>query len=241
MKKGDIYEYVKLNYDKYNLVRNRQIFRNLACMDFDDQGDRWVVHYEDEAADIVQLKKSADDIPPKERPVSIASLFSPEDSLMYVDVNSFDRMTELIKFLHRFVDQRIALPTHFQLYNVFSTVRDDQPSHDMLFGTEPVPRPQEYTEMNPFINRLDQGEDHETVIRDIMQHLEGNIGKPLDRVETLTLFYDDEYETFEDEANRLAMLLSGRMIVASEHYKGNTAFSLHDLLNRKSTSDSVDK
>jgi len=228
----EFYQPARIHYTVHDKSRLQELFVGLECMDYDEQNDRWVVHFEDEAADTMKLKKSVEEIVPEARPVVIASLFSPEESQMYVDVNSFERLIEIIKFLNLFVDRRIAVATHFQLYNVFSTVRDGQPFHDLIFGTDPVPRPQENTELESFVDRINQGEDREAVLQEAMQNIERKNRKPLDRIETLPLFFDDDQVNFEEEISRLTMIVKGRVIIAGEHYKGNTDFSWHDLMNR---------
>jgi hypothetical protein len=230
----EFYQPARIHYTVHDKSRLQELFMDLKCVDYDAENDRWVVHFEDEAANTMKLKKSVEEIAPEARPMVIASLFSPEKSRMYVDVNSFERLLEIIKFLNRFVDRRVAVATHFQLYNLFSTVRDGQPFHDILFGTGPVPRPQEHSALEAFTERVEQGEDREAVLHEAMEHIERKNQNPLERIETLPLFFDDDQVSFEDEMTRLTMIVRGRVIIAGEHYRGNTDFTWYDLMNRKS-------
>ena len=226
---GEPYQPARIHYTVYDKSSLQQIFMNLECMEYDERGDRWILHYEDEAADSIELKKSADELPENVRPVVIASLFSPEESKIYVDVNSFDRMIEVLIFFHPFLDGKFAVPTHFQVYNLFSTVRDGQPFHDILFGTGPIPRPEENDMLQLFADKAEQG-DQETALREAIEYMEQQQQEPLQRIEILPLFFDNDQVEFEEEISRLTMILRGRVVIAEQHHRGNTKFNWQDLL-----------
>jgi hypothetical protein len=227
---GEPYQPARIHYAVHDKASLQQIFMNLECMDYDEEADRWIIHYEAEAGKSIQLKESVNDLPKEARPMVIASLFSPEDGKMHVDVNSFDRMIEVLKFIHSILEEQYAVPTHFQVYNQFSTVKDGQPFHDILFGTDPVPRPVENDMLQVFADKADQG-DRETALREVMEYMEQQNREPLPRAETLPLFCDDKEVEFEEEVSRLSMILRSRVVIAEQHHRGNTEYSWHDLLD----------
>ncbi len=87
---GEPYQPARIHYTVHDKSALQQVFMGLECMEFDEEGDRWILHYEDEAAESIQLEKSVDELPEGSRPMVIASLFAPEEGKMHVDVNSFE-------------------------------------------------------------------------------------------------------------------------------------------------------
>jgi hypothetical protein len=87
----EFFQPARIYYDMYDQVALQDIFLNLKCMDYDDQKNRWVWNYTDEAKKI-QFKRNWSEIPKESHPLVIGSLYAPNENQMYIDVNSFERV-----------------------------------------------------------------------------------------------------------------------------------------------------
>jgi hypothetical protein len=128
----EFFQPARIFYDVYDLKTLQNIFLDLQCMAYDEQKNRWVWHYAKEAKNI-QFKRSWSDLPSNVHPLVIGSLYVPTESVMYVDVNSFERVTAAVNFFGDQIDRTIAEVTHVQLYNKISRVRDGMPDHHKHF------------------------------------------------------------------------------------------------------------
>jgi hypothetical protein len=224
----DFFQPVRIYYDVYDQVAMQNIFLNLKCMDYDDQKNRWVWNYTDEAKKI-HFKRSWSELPQKTHPLVIGSLYAPKENQMYIDVNSFERVTAAVRFFGERIDPEIAAVTHVQLYNKISRIRDGIPDHLKLFEEILSHRPDPDAEVLALISEAKKSGNLEK-FRDQFFKGQHEINKhKMDSIETMRVYYDIGHE--EDCLETLQSSLVMRTAIALEHDRGNTDYTFTDFLN----------
>lgn len=69
----EIFQPARIYYDVYDHVALQNIFRDLKCMDYDEQKGRWVWNYTDEAKKI-RFKRSWSELPKETHPLVISTV-----------------------------------------------------------------------------------------------------------------------------------------------------------------------
>lgn len=222
----EIFQPARIFYDVYELEALENIFLDLQCMAYDDQKNRWVWNYADEAKNI-QFKRSWSDLPPNVHPLVIGSLHAPIESVMYVDVNSFERVPAAVNFFGDQIDRTIAEVTHVQFYNKISRVRDGMPDHHKLFEKILSHRPDPDAEIHALIS---EAKESGTLERLREQVLRGEHSKnKMESIETMKVYYDIGHEA--DCLDTLQASLRMRTAVALEHDRGNKDYTFQDFFN----------
>jgi hypothetical protein len=107
---GELVQPIRLYYhlaEKKLLIHR---FRRLRCMDFDQNGNRWVWLYEYESRTL-SFQKPYSSVPKEMHPVVIGSFFLKGDEA-FLDLRSFDRAIKAIPFFHEHVGPDAARITH---------------------------------------------------------------------------------------------------------------------------------
>jgi len=221
----EFFQPARIYYDVYDQGSLQKIFLDLKCMDFDDQKNRWVWNYTDEAKDI-RFRLSWSEIPREAHPLVIGSLYLPREDRMYIDVNSFERLPAAVHFFGDRIDRDIAEVTHAQLYNKLSRVRDGIPDHHKLFEEILSHRPDPDAEMEALLAEARKSDDLEKFGEEFFKDLHE---KSMETIETIKIHYEigQEEECLETLQSSLRM----RTFIAREHDRGNTDFTFRDCLD----------
>jgi hypothetical protein len=225
----EFFQPARIYYDVYDQVALQDIFLELKCVDYDDQKNRLVWNYTDEAKKI-QFKRSWSEIPKESHPLVIGSLYAPNENQMYIDVNSFERVPAAIRFFGDRIDQKIAEVTHMQLYNKISRIRDGIPDHHNLFEKILSNRPDPDAEMHALIAEAKKSGDLEKLRDQILKEQHEKSKRKMDLIETMKVYYDIGHE--EDCLETIQSGLRMRTTIAFEHDRGNTNFTFIDFLNK---------
>lgn len=225
----ELFQPARIYYDVYDQVALQDIFLGLKCMDYDDQKNRWVWNYTDEAKKI-QFKRSCSEIPKESHPLVIGSLYAPNENLMYIDVNSFERVPAAIRFFGDRINQKIAEVTHMQLYNKISRIRDGIPDHDKLFEKILSNRPDPDAELHTLIDEAKKSGNLEEFRDQFFKEQHKKNKQKMDIIETMRVYYDIGHE--EDCLKTVQTGLEMRTAIAFEHDRGNTDFTISDFLNK---------
>ncbi len=164
-------------------------------------------------------------IPKHLRPIVLGSIFSREDDEMYLDVGSIERAVKAIPFFNRRIDRSVAEVTNVGIHNKIFSNMDDHPgsNFDEIFKdvkfVDPVARLDKM--------KAEHGEDfHIKLMEESQGFLQKKTKQPFEITEILPAnFYDDGIELLQNT-------LKIRQMVAFEHFKGNTDYSLADVLNQ---------
>jgi hypothetical protein len=225
----EFFQPARIYYDVYDQVALQDIFLGLKCMDYDDQKNRWVWNYTDEAKKI-QFKRSCSEIPKESHPLVIGSLYAPNENQMYIDVNSFERVPAAIRFFGDRINQKIAEVTHIQLYNKISRIRDGIPDHHKLFEKILNNRPDPDAEMHALIAEAKKSGNLEELRNQFFKEQFKKSQHKMDIIETIKVYYDFGHE--EDCLETVQAGLRMRTAIAIEHDSGNTDFTVSDFLNK---------
>ena len=220
---GEVVQPIRLYYqivDKKQLL-NR--FKRLRCMDFDRVNNRWVWLYSHESK-VLKFVKSYLSIPKVMHPIVIGSFFLRSgDELLFLDLRSFDRAIEAIPFFDKHIGRAVARITHAAVVNRFFDAKEQFPPNlDGFFCSD------EMIEINPDnsiaeieslieTHRIDGKPNWSSVF-------EQEAKKALPEIEKFPVHF------YEEGIDSIKTTLRMRQIMASQHWKGNTDYTLFDVI-----------
>jgi len=225
---GEIHQPVRLYYQVVDQAAVLNVFAKLRCLDEDQDNHRWVWLYHGEAKTLT-FHTSYAAVPRKMRPIVLGAFrfTSPQD--MTLDVRSCERATHAVVFFDRYLTRSITHVTHAAIVNrLFPSTSDGLPALEGLFAPEQV------IEIDGEKMLLRAVESLKT-IQDPQQRMDmafALIAQPsheqLPEVEKFPVhFYADGILSLEN-ALRL------RQIVAFEHWRGHTACTLGEVMQKVS-------
>jgi hypothetical protein len=225
---GEIHQPVRLYYQVFNHAAVLKAFTKLRCLDNDQDNQRWVWLYHGEAKKL-KFHTSYAAIPRQMRPIILGVFRFPSAQDMTLDVRSCERATRAVVFFDRYLKQSIARVTHAAIVNrLFPYTTDGLPALEALFAPEQV------TEI-----------DGEAMLRRIAASLQ-TIHDPGQRRDmAFTLMEQQSHERlpeveklpvhfYTDGITSLENALRLRQIVAFEHWRGNTACTLGEVIQNVS-------
>ena len=225
---GEIHQPVRLYYTVYDQEAVLKIFAKLRCMDDDQDNQRWVWLYHSEAKKL-KFHTSYSAIPRKMRPIVLGSFRFTSAEDMSLEVRSCERATKAVVFFDRYLKRSIAHVTHAAIVNrLFPYTTGGLPELEGFFA------PDKLTEIHGEEMLLRMAESLKT-IQDPAQRMdmafalmEKQSHERLPEVEKFPVhFYTDGITSLEN-ALRL------RQIVAFEHWRGNTACTLGEVIKKVS-------
>ena len=225
----EFFQPARIYYDVDDQVALQNIFLDLKCIDYDDQKNRWVWNYTDEAKKI-DFKRTWSELPKETHPLVIGSLYAHRENQMYIDVNSFERVPAAVRFFGDRIAQKIAEVTHMQLYNKISRVRDGIPDHHKFFEEILSHRPDPDAEIHALIAEAKESGNLEKMRDQFFKEQYVKSKHKMDTIETMKVYYDIGNE--EDCLETIQSGLRMRTAVALEHDRGNTDFTFSDFLNK---------
>ena len=225
---GEIHQPVRLYYTVFNQEAVLKAFAKLRCMDWDQDQARWVWLYHGEAKKL-KFHTSYSAIPRKMRPIVLGSFRFTNAHEMSLDVRSWERATKAVAFFDTYLTRSIAQVTHAAIVNrLFPSTTDGLPELEGLFAPEKV------TAIHPEAMLLRVTASLQTLHdpgqrRDMaFAMLEQQSKQPLPDVEKFPVHY------YEDGITSLENALRLRQIVAFEHWRGNTDYTLGDIIRKVS-------
>ena len=225
---GEIHQPVRLYYQVFDQAAVLKTFANLRCLDEDQDNHRWVWLYHGEAKKL-KFHTSYSAIPRKMRPIVLGAFRFTSAQDMTLDVRSCERATQAVVFFDRYLQRSITHVTHAALVNrLFPATTDGLPALEDLFA------PDKITERDGEKVLLRAAESLKT-IQDPQQRMDmafALMAQPsheqLPEVEKFPVhFYADGILSLEN-ALRL------RQIVAFEHWRGHTACTLGEVIQKVS-------
>jgi hypothetical protein len=223
---GEIHQPVRLYYEVFDQAAVLKTFMKLRCLDEDQDNHRWVWLYQGEAKKL-KFHKSSSAIPRQMRPIILGGCRFPSAQDMTLDVRSWERATHAVVFFDRYLKRSIARVTHAAIVNrLFPYTPDGLPALEGLFAPEQV------TEI-----------DGEAVLRRVAETLKA-IEDPAQRMDMAFALMDHQSHErlpavekfpvhfYEDGLISLENALRLRQIVAFEHWQGNTACTLGEVIHK---------
>jgi hypothetical protein len=221
---GEPFQLSRIHYTISNAEALQRAFSEMKCMDFDTTLNRWTWMYHAEAEDI-KFTVSFRDLAQGDNYLILGSFYLPTEHRMYLDVNSFDRTVEALKFFDKHIHRDIASLSHVQIVNTFfEAIPGRIPNWNDFFDRD-------NPEMPENTSRLDEIADDGSLSRSekialAQKEMDETLRKPMKEVESLSIhLYEDGIEAFD-------AALKTRHLIAGEHWRGNTAFTFLDVFQK---------
>jgi hypothetical protein len=202
-------------------------FKRLRCIKFDPEQNRWLWLYQDEAKNI-KFTKSYAEIPKEDRPVILGYLSFNSDQQLQIDVCSFDRIVEAIRFFDTKINRHLAKVTKLKIVNKLfpeTTTQAEILTHHAFFfeQCQVINYRSEIEKINDLIYECEKNHDDQAK-QTVFKQLEKALKTQLPEVEELNLYF------YEDGIKSVIITLEMRELEAVEHWEGNKDFSQFDIL-----------
>jgi hypothetical protein len=223
---GEMHQPVRLYYEVSDQAAVRQAFTKLRCMDDDQDNQRWVWLYHGEAKKL-KFHKSYAAIPRQMRPIILGVFRFPSAQDMTLDVRSCERATQAVVFFDRYLKRSLAHVTHAAIVNrLFPYTTDGLPALEGLFAPDQVTAIDGEAMLRRMVASLQTIQDPQQRIDRAFTLMEQQSHERLPEVEQFPVhFYTDGIRSFETT-------LRLRQIVAFEHWRGNTACTLGEVIQK---------
>jgi hypothetical protein len=222
---GEIFQPIRLHYQVFSRDEIEKNFNRLRCIEFDTTKNRWVWLYNEEAESIAFENKFSS-IPEEIRPIIIGSFFWKGADALVLDVRSYERALEAIKFFDKEISRSAIRVTHCSVVNkIFEMSESSTSNFDNFFENNVS-----MIEITP----------EETIARMKEASLSAS-NQP--NFQAITSFLDNELERFfevekfpthfyEDGIKSLKGSFILRRIIAMERWRGNVTYSYKDALKK---------
>jgi len=222
---GEVFQPVRLYYQVFNPHQIKKDLDLLRCIDFDTSKNRWIWLYDKEAKSI-HFEQKFSSIPEEVRPVVIGYFVWKSSDVLVLDVRSYERALEAIKFFDKKISRSTAKVTHCSSVNkIFEARASTASNFDVFFENN-----EDLVEIKP----------EETIARMKQAFLSTN-GHP--DLEAIMSFLANDMERFfevekfpihfyEEGINSLKTSFILRRIIAMERWCGNVTYSYRDAFER---------
>lgn len=225
---GEPYQPARLYYSVSNKKTVLGVFTKLKCLEYYEKSDRWYWFYSEEATKI-RFQQSYNKIPKDAKPVPLGYFIFLDDNTLILEVRSFQRVIEAVKFFNTRLNWRAAEPVRLRLVNKLSgCLPDETPkppnSFAEFFDQDDVvihsPEALE-EEIKTIINQYETEEEKDAAVT---AYMEEKSKHPLPEIEEIAV------SIHEEGLSILEMALRMKHIEAWEHWQGNEYFTQYDLI-----------
>ena len=225
---GEIHQPIRLYYQVFDQAAVLKTFAKLRCLDDDQDNQRWVWLYHGEAKKL-RFHTSYSAIPSNMRPIVLGSFRFTSVQDMTLDVRSWERATQAVVFFDRYLKQSIAHVTYAAIVNrLFPYTTEGLPDLEGLFAPDQVTAIDGEAMLRHMAASLQTIQDPQQRMDRAFTLMEQQSQERLPDVEKFPVhFYTDGIPSLEN-ALRL------RQIVAFEHWRGNTACTLGEVIQKVS-------
>src|SRR4029453_11803955 len=223
---GEMHQPVRLYYEVSDQAAVLKTFTKLRCLDEDQDNQRWVWLYHGEAKKL-KFHKSYSAIPRQSRPIVLGMFRFTSAQDMTLDVRSWERATHAVVFFDRYLQRSIACVTHAAIVNrLFLYTTDGLPALEGLFAPEQVTEIDGEAMLRRMAASLQTIQDPQQRLDRAFTLMEQQSHERLPEGEQFPVhFYTDGIRSFETT-------LRLRQIVAFEHWRGNTACTLGEVIQK---------
>jgi hypothetical protein len=222
---GEIFQPVRLYYSVFNRKKIENCLDSLRCIEFDAPRKRWVWIYEEEAK-FINFKVKFSSLPENINQVIIGSFVWKDNNNLILDLRSYERALEAIKFFDKKIPRSVAKVTHCSTVNkIFEVNESAVTNFDVFFENN-----DKLVEIKPedFIDRIKE------------KPLSAN-GNP--DFQAITSFLDNEMDRFfevekfpihfyDNGIKSLKVSFILRRTIAMERWNGAVNYSFKDVLKK---------
>lgn len=225
---GEPYQPARLYYHVANKTTVLGVFKKLKCMAYYPANDRWYWLYTEEAKKI-RFEQSYSKIPKDQHPIPLGYFVFLDDETMILEVRSFQRVIEAVKFFHSRLNWRAAEPVRLRLVNKF-------------FGSSPEKTPQPPSSFAEFFDQDEIVIHSPEMLEQELMAVENNYTDPAEKQTAVTAYMEEKSKQKLPEIEEIAvsihdqgisileMALRMKHIEAWEHWQGNENFTQYDLI-----------
>lgn len=210
---GDPFQLARIHYEVHDRAEVKKVFLKLRCMEYDPGQKRWVWLFQAEAKKL-KLPKKYSEIPKEKRPIVLGSFFSLTEESMYMNTNSFERVTKAIVFFDQYLGRSIARAREIEILNKLFPPFGQPPKHADFFDNQDV---------------------HKHSPEDLLSKIKGNrrsifkiikeaVMKPLPEIERIPIHF------YEDGIDPLETILKMNTTITHQHWLGNKNYSAFDFV-----------
>jgi hypothetical protein len=221
---GENFQPVRLHYRVLDPERLLPTFKQLRCLDRDPTRPRWVWLYDHEAKKL-RFEQSYAQIPKHLHPVVIGSFFPRANDQLLLDLRSCERAVAAIPFFDKHLPRSVARVTEAEIVNqLFSATGNATLTPDSIFDQQTGMGRDPTATVQRIENLVANVKDPKERLRLAMEAMEAHSKQPVPEIERFPVHY------YEDGIEGFASALKMRQIVAMQHWLGNTAYSLFDVI-----------
>jgi len=220
---GEHFQPVRLHYRVFDRKRLLRAFEKLRCVDRDQTQLRWVWLYDFEARNL-PFEKSYAQIPKQYHPIVIGSFIPRSEDRLVLDLRSCDRATLAIPFFDKHLPRSVARVTEAEVVNKLFSAEDSRLTPDQIFDRQET----KVCDPEAYVRALEELTAHvrdpQEKLRIASEYMTARAKQPLPEIERFPVhFYEEGIQTFETT-------LTIRRLVAFQHWLGNTAYSMYDVI-----------
>ena len=222
---GEIFQPIRLHYRVLNRNKIEKVFNRLRCIEFDASRKRWVWLYNEEAKSIDFDNKSSF-IPEEIQPIIIGSFIWKGADALVLDVRSYERALEAIKFFDKKISRSTAMVTHCSVVNkIFEMSESAISNFDVFFENNESMveiKPEETMER---MKRACLSSNHQPDFQAITSFLDKEMERFFEVEKFPAHFYEDGIKSLQ-----ASFIL--RRIIAMERWRGNVSYSYKNALQK---------
>jgi hypothetical protein len=222
---GELFHPTRIHYELYDKDRLQKLFSLQTFMRYDGTVDRWVWLYTGRAKKLT-FKTPWKKIQKHLHPIVIGSFFQRATGVMFLEMRSIERTVEAISFFDRIIPRKVARVTDIsivnRLFDVTSDLQELSSPLDHLFANETKIDPE--AKLADLKKRVAAGEAVQVAPSDIVPMIWKGDDQSIPEVERFPAHY------YEDGIAQIQVTLQMRQRLALEHWKGNKALSLNDII-----------
>ncbi len=226
---GEPFQLARVHFNLLDQEGVIRTFEKMKCMDYDEERQRWVWNYDDEAKGL-RFATRRKDLPKTGGAIVLGSFYLPEAEALYLDVNSFDRAIAAIQFFDRYLGRELALLSHIQVVNRCFHIREGMfpPEHkSFLDPFVPNTPPDEDSLMREILD--DQTLTREENLSRFQQQIQEESRKPLSLTESLPIHF------YTEGVTNLQNILAMRTVIARKNLAGDDSFTFANLFQEMSS------
>jgi hypothetical protein len=229
---GEPSQPVRIYYQVVNPKTVLGVFKKLRCVYFEQALKRWRWLYDHEAKKL-RFETSYSKIPKEAKPIVLGDFFWRGETELLLEVRSFDRAIEALKFFEKHINPRAAKATKLRVVNrFFAASRPNvaellESPYDRYFDGDEVVIPKLIEELQETKEVQESREEGEEFQKGRLQELEEELKKKSPEIEEISLeFHRDDSPVWSG----LQLALTLRRIEARAHFAGRKNFSRYDLI-----------
>jgi hypothetical protein len=220
---GEIMQPIRLHYEVLDGDQLRVIFATLRCLDYDARQRRWVWLYTYEAKAIAFKDRRAAD-----NTVLGEFVFKGTEEVV-LNLRSIQRATQALEFFDKHIPRTVARVTAVTVSNRLLRLADASALTDLdqYFERDDIGVKDPDALMQSLENLATSIPDQRERLSAVMRYIDKKAKQPVPAMERFPFDYADydEYGLRTVEAS-----LASHTAIAMQHWKGNTDYTRHDLI-----------